>query len=95
MLEIFDVKVGLHQVSLLSPVLCVIGIDAVPREAKNSRLAELLYGDDFVLIAPTMEQLGRRHTECRVSILYKILKVNAGNSRAMVGSSGGKMIENS
>ena len=51
---------------------------------------QLLYVYDLVLIAPTMEQLGRRVAEWRVSLLDKGLKVNAGNTKVMVGSSGGK-----
>ena len=57
--------------------------------------SELLYADDLVLMAPTMEQLGRRVTEWRASLLDKGLKVNIGKSKVMVGSSGGKMIVNS
>ena len=41
-------------------------------------------------MAPTMEQLGRPVTEW-----IKGLKVNAGNTKLMVGIRGGKMIVNS
>ena len=37
-----------------------------------------------------MEQLGRRVAEWRASILDKGLRVNAGNTKVVVGSSGGK-----
>ena len=43
-------------------------------------------------MAPTMEQLSRHVTDWRASILDKGLKVNAGNTKLMVGISGGKMI---
>ena len=46
-------------------------------------------------MAPTMEQLSRHVTDWRASILDKGLKVNAGNTKLMVGISGGKMIVNS
>ena len=55
----------------------------------------MLYADDLGLMAPTMEQLGRRVAEWRSSLLDKGLKVNEVKSNAMVGSSGGKMIINS
>ena len=42
-----------------------------------------------------MEQLGRWLADWRASLLGKGLKVNAGQSKVMVGSSGGKMIVNS
>ena len=57
--------------------------------------SELLYADDQVLMAPTMEQPARRVAEWRASLLNKGLKVNAGKSKVIVGSSGGKMIVNS
>ena len=42
-----------------------------------------------------MEQFRRRVVEWRASILDKGLKVTAGNTKVMVGSSGGKVIVNS
>ena len=64
-------------------------------EARSGLSSELLYSDDLVLMVPTMEQLGRRVAEWRASLLDKGLKMNAGKSKVMVGSSGGKMIVNS
>ena len=46
-------------------------------------------------MAPTLEQLGRRVAEWRTSLLDKGLKVNAGKSKVMVGSSSGNMIAKS
>ena len=46
-------------------------------------------------MAPTMKQLGRWVADWRASLLGKGLKVNAGKSNVMVGSSGGNMIVNS
>ena len=54
----------------------------------------MLYVDDLVIMTPTMEQLGRRETEWRASLIDKGLKVNAEKPKVMVGSSGGKMIVN-
>ena len=59
------------------------------------RPSELLYADDLVLMAPTMEQLGRRVAEWRVSLFDKGLKVNVGKPKVIVGRSGGKMTVNS
>ena len=47
-----------------------------------------------VIMAQTREQLGRRVAKRRASLLDKGLKVNAGKSKVIVGSSGGKMIVN-
>ena len=69
-------------------------MDVASNEATRSLPSELLYADDLVIMAPTMEQLGRRVTDCRAIMLGKGLKVNAVKSKVMVGSSGGKMIVN-
>ena len=88
-------KVGLHQGSVLSPLLFAAVMDVVSSEARSGLPFELLYADDLVIMAPTMEQLGRWVADWRASLLGKGFKVNAGKSKVMVGSSGGKMIVNS
>ena len=93
--ESIEVKVSLHSGSVLSPLLFAAVMDVVSSEARSGLPSELLYADDLVILAPTMEQLGRRVTDWRASLLGKGLKVNAGKSKVMVGSSGGKMIVNS
>ena len=91
--ESFEVKVGLHQGSVLSPLLFAAVIDVVSSEAGSGLPSEFLYADDLVIMAPTMEQLDKRGVaDWRASLLGKGLKVNAGKSKVMVGSSGGKMI---
>ena len=70
-------------------------MDVVSSDARSGLPSELLYADDLVIMAPTMEQLGRRVAELRASLLDKGLKVNAGKSKVIVGSSVGKMIVNS
>ena len=54
-----------------------------------------MYADDLLLMAPTIEQIGRRVVEWRAILLDKGWKVNAGNTKVMVGNSGGKLIVNS
>ena len=93
--ESFYVKVGLHQESVLSPLLLAAVMDVVSNEGGSGLPSELLYADDQVIMAPRMEQLGRRVAEWKDSLLDKGLKVNTGKSKMMVGSNGGKMIVNS
>ena len=64
-------------------------MDAVSSEERSGLPSELLYADELVPMAPTMDQLGRRVAEWRASLLEKGLKMNAGKSKVMVGSSGG------
>ena len=44
--EKFDVKVGLHQGSVLTLRLFVVAMDVVSCEARSGLLSELLYADD-------------------------------------------------
>ena len=56
--EELEVDVGLHQGSVLSPLLLfAIVIDVVTNEIKEGILQEILYVDDIVLIAEIMAEL--------------------------------------
>ena len=44
----FDVKVGLHQGSVLSPLLFVIVMEMISRELRAGLPLELLYADDLI-----------------------------------------------
>ena len=65
------------QGSVLSPLLFAAVMDVVSSEARSGPPSKLLYADDLVLMAPTMEQLGRCVADWRASLLDKGLKVNA------------------
>ena len=56
-------KVGLHQGSVLSPLLFDVVMDIVSSEARSGLPSEFLYADDLVHMAATMEKLGRRVAE--------------------------------
>ena len=88
----FDLKVDLHQGSVLSPLLFAAAMDVVSSEERSGLPSELLYADDLVLMTPTIERLVRRVAEWRASLLDKGQKVNTEKSKVIVGSSGGNMI---
>ena len=47
----FNVKVGLHQGSALSPLLFVTVMEMISRELRAGLSLELLYADDLILMA--------------------------------------------
>ena len=55
--EEFGVGVGVHQGSVLSPLLLIIVLEAVSREFRTGCPWELLYADDLMISAGSMEEL--------------------------------------
>ena len=62
----FNFKVGVHQGSVLSPLLFIIVLEALSREFREGLPMELLYADDLVLIAETKELLLEKVGHCLV-----------------------------
>ena len=62
----------------MSPLLCAVVMNVVSSEGRSGLLSELLYTDDIVHMAPTMEQLGRRGEkmiagkECRQTLFSAV-----------------------
>ena len=59
----FEVKVGVHQGSVLSPLLFVAVMEVVTWGVKEGLPWELLYADDLVLIAQSTEELREKSPE--------------------------------
>ena len=55
--EEFGVGVGVHQGSVLSPLLFIIVLEALSREFRTGCPWELLYADDLMISAESMEEL--------------------------------------
>ena len=56
----FEVKVGVHQRSVLSPFLFTIVLEAFSHEFQAGVAWEDLYADDLVIIADPLEECVRR-----------------------------------
>ena len=54
---VFGVEVGVHQGSVLSPLLFVIVLEALSHEFRTGTLWKLLYADDLVISGETEEGL--------------------------------------
>ena len=88
----FSVEVGVHQGSVLSPILFAIVMDAICEDAREGLLFEILYADDLVLMADSMEELRMKFDKWKNALEKKGLKVNLGKTKVMVSGEGGVKI---
>ena len=84
----FEVKVGVHQGSVLSPFLFITVMQAVTKYAAEGLPWELLYADDLVLIAESEEELKRKMVTWKNEMEKKGLKVNIGKTKVMCSEYG-------
>ena len=82
--EEFEVKVGVHQGSVLSPLLFIIVLEALSGEFPLGVPWEDLYADDLVIIAESMEECVRRLLTWKGAMEEKGLRVNAGKTKIMI-----------
>ena len=79
----FRVKVGVHQGSVLSPLLFIIVLEALSRRFRGGLPMELLYADDLVLMTDSEEQLVEKIRKWKVGMEEKGLRVNLGKTKVM------------
>src|SRR3989441_1122217 len=90
-----SVKVGVHQGSVLSPILFNIVMQAIADNFKKGLPWELPYADDLVLLAESRLKLEKRLTEWMARLKEKGLRVNIGKTKAMNCKVGVGQVENS
>ena len=79
----FEVKVGVHQGSVLSPLLFIIVMEALSRKFRAGLPYELFYADDLVLIAETEKMLLEKLSKWKENIEGKGLRVNMAKTKIM------------
>ena len=55
--EDFEVKVGVHQGSVLSSILFIMVLEAISQEFRGGSPWELLHADDLVLMTNSVEEV--------------------------------------
>src|SRR6267154_6097681 len=93
--EGFEVKVGVHQRSVLSPILFNIVMQALADNFKVGLPWELFYADDLVLLAESRAELKRRLMEWIGRLKEKGVRVNIGKTKVMKCKVGVGQVENS
>jgi len=66
--DCFEIKVGMRQGSALTPLLFVIVMEALSREFKVTLPWVLLYADDLVVLAETIDDLMKRFNALKDSV---------------------------
>ena len=84
----FPVHVGVHQGSVLSPLLFAVVIDVLSEDCRKDGLWNLLYADDLVLMCETIEELEELVLAWKVAFEGKGLKVNMAKTKVMQASGG-------
>ena len=84
----FDVGVGVHQGSVLSPLLFIMVLEALSREFRTGTPWELLYADDLVIIADSLEECVAKLKVWKRGMESKGLRVNMAKTKFMVSGLG-------
>ena len=93
--EEFEVKVGVHQGSVLSPQLFIIVLEALSWEFRCGVPWEDLYANDLVIIAESLEECVRRLLTWKEAMEKKGLRVNAGKTKIMICGTGLDLLQSS
>ena len=81
--EEFGVGVGVHQGFVLSPLFFIIVLEALSREFRTGCPWELLYADDLMISAESMEELLVKVQTWKTEMEKKGLRVNMGKTKIM------------
>ena len=90
-----SLKVGVHQGSVLSPLLFIIVLEALSREFRSGVPWEDLYADDLVIIVESLEECVRRLLTWKEAMEKKGLRVNAGKTKIMICGKGLDLLQSS
>ena len=91
--EEFEVKVGVHQGSVLSPLLFTIVVDVIAENVRRGVFNKLLYADDLVIMSEDMEDLKKRFGNWKNALESKGLKVDTRKTKVMASGSEGDLLK--
>jgi hypothetical protein len=82
----FEIRVGVHQGSCLSPLLFIIVMDAVSEHVRREVPWDMLYADDLIVADDSGEKMQTRFTDWQTALESNGLKVNIAKTETMVCS---------
>ena len=91
----FEVKFGVHQGSILNPLLFIIVLEALSREFRAGVPWEDLDADDLVIISDSLVECVRRLLIWKEAMQKKGLRVNAGKTKVMICGTGLDLLQSS
>ena len=91
--EEFKIKIGVHQRSVLSPLLFPIVVDVITKDARRGVVNELLYADDFVFMSETMEDVKERFWKWKDAMESKGLKAFTKKTKVIVSGPEGELFK--
>ena len=83
MSEHFEVGIGLHQGSALSPFLFIMLVDTISQDVRTELPWELMYADDLAIIDITSTDTKNRLESWQKVLTYNGLKINVANTEHM------------
>ena len=88
--EQFEVKVGVHQGSALSPLLFIIIMDCLTEDIRQTAPWEMMFADDVVLCTKTREEAERKLENWRSALEERGLKVSRKKTEYLCSGGGQK-----
>ena len=88
----FLVQVGVHQGSVLSPLLFAIAVNIISENAREGLMNEILYANDLVLMSESMENLKEKTLKWQEAFESKGPKVNLKKTKVMMSGSKGEVL---
>ena len=89
--EEFEVRVGVHQGFVISPLIFAIAVNAVTEQARKGLLNEILYANDLMLMSEILDDLRDRFQRWRGALESKGMKVNIRKTKMMVSGAEGEI----
>ena len=83
--EVFEVKVGLHQGSALSPCLFAMVMDRMTDEIREEAPWTMMFADDIVICSQSKEHVEEKLESWRYALERRVMKVNRRKTEYMRG----------